>query len=173
MFKNILLRCYRTMHDIYSFLNTHMIKYVRFDHPAVFTCEQAQQLCPSMPGQAIKNLFLYAKSGDRYFLVVVPDGKRVDLKQLKKTLNVSSFSFASEEQLHAYLGVEPGSVTILGIINDTNHKVTVLFDASLYGKELQCHPLVNTATLVIPFADIERFLHLTGHQYQSVDIPGK
>ncbi len=159
------------MKNIYNFLQEHNITYERFNHPAVFTCEQANELCPPMPGQSIKNLFLYDKRTEQHFLVVVPNGKRVDLKELKTTLQVANLSFASEERLNKYLGVEPGSVTVLGLVNDTFHFVSVIFDAQLKNQALQCHPLINTATLVMPFDTIEKFLSATGHAYQFLEIP--
>lgn len=159
------------MNSIYSFLNTNNITYERFDHPAVFTCEQAEALCPAMPGQSIKNLFLYDKKTGQHFLVVVPNTKRVDLKELKNKLHLSHLSFASEERLEKYLGVQPGSVTILGLINDFSQAVTVILDAQLNNKSLQCHPLINTATLVIPFEGIKKFISITNHEHQFLDIP--
>jgi len=159
------------MTNIYTFLDNHNITYQRFDHPAAFTCEQAMEVCPEMPGASIKNLFLYDKRTNQHFLVVVGKEKHVDLKQLKSILNVSNLSFASEERLQKYLGVTPGSVTILGLINDTTHAVDVIFDINLKDKTLQCHPLVNTATLTIPFENIKKFLTITGHEYQFIDIP--
>jgi Ala-tRNA(Pro) deacylase len=157
--------------NIYTFLDTNNIPYERFDHPAAFTCEQADALCPKMPGASIKNLFLYDKKTEQHFLVVVGKEKQVDLKQLRFILNVSNLSFASEERLEKYLGVKPGSVTVLGLINDIFHAVTVIFDSNLKDKTLQCHPLVNTATLAIPFTGIEKFLNITQHDYQFLNIP--
>jgi len=159
------------MINIYTFLDTNNIAYERFDHPAAFTCEQADAVCPQMPGASIKNLFVYDRKTDQHFLVVVGKEKQVDLKQLKFILDVSNLSFASEERLEKYLGVQPGSVTILGLINDTTHAVKVIFDTQLKDKILQCHPLVNTATLTIPFEDIKKFLTLTGYDYEFIDIP--
>ena len=161
------------MTNIYTFLDNNNITYERFDHPAAFTCEQAMEVCPAMPGASIKNLFLYDKRSDQHFLVVVGKEKQVDLKQLKYMLDVSNLSFTSEERLEKYLGVKPGSVTILGLINDTTHAVNVIFDTNLKDKTLQCHPLVNTATLAIPFEDIKKFLTITGHEYQYIDIPSR
>lgn len=157
--------------EIYSFLQTNNISYQRFDHPAVFTCEQAEQLCPEMPGAGIKNLFLFDKKTDTYYLVVVRDSIRVDLKKLQKALDISHLSFASSQRLMEYLGVEPGSVTLLGIVNDIHCKVQLILDVSLQGESLQCHPLVNTATLVIAGQDIERFIKLTGHELMYIEIP--
>jgi len=159
------------MINIYTFLDDHNISYERFEHPAAFTCEQADAVCPKMPGSSIKNLFLYDKKTDKHFLVVVGKEKQVDLKALKNILNVSNLSFASAERLQKHLGVEPGSVTVLAIINDTNNHVTVIFDANLEGQTLQCHPLINTATLTIPFEDIKKFLNITRHPYNFLDIP--
>jgi Ala-tRNA(Pro) deacylase len=159
------------MNSIYTFLDTNNIPYERFDHPAVFTCEQAAEICPQMPGASIKNLFLYDRKTDQHFLVVVGKEKQVDLKQLKFMLGVSNLSFASEERMQKYLGVTPGSVTVLGLINDTTHAVTVIFDNNLKDKALQCHPLVNTATLAVPFEGIKAFLNLTQHNYDFLDIP--
>ncbi len=157
--------------NIYTLLDTNNIPYERFDHPAAFTCNQADIVCPKMPGTSIKNLFLYDKKTDKHFLVVVGKEKQVDLKQLKCILDVSNLSFASPERLTKYLGVTPGSVTVLGLINDTAHAVTVIFDINLKDKTLQCHPLVNTATLAIPFDGIKKFLTITKHNYQFLDIP--
>ena len=159
------------MTTIYSFLNTHNIPYERFDHKAVFTYEDSMQFCPPMPGASIKNLFLYDKRSEQHFLVVVMDGKRVGLKELKRELDVPNLSFASEERLNKYLGVKAGSVTLLGLINDITQAVTVILDAQLKNKALQCHPLINTATLVIPFEGIEKFISLTNHTCQLMDIP--
>ncbi len=153
------------------FLKNNNINYERFDHPAVFTCEDAQRLCPAMPGEEIKNLFIYDKRSEHLFLVVVGANKRVDLKKLKEMLGTSNLSFCSEERLKKYLGVEPGSVTILGLVYDVEHEVSVIFDEQLNGRSLQCHPLINTSTLVIKVQDIERFLRATGHSYQYLGIP--
>lgn len=161
------------MATIYEFLTTHAIAYQRFDHEAVFTCEQANELCPAMPGQSIKNLFLYDKRTEQHFLVVVPNDKRVDLKELKIQLGVSHLSFGSEERLKKYLGVAPGSVTILGLINDVTQTVRVILDAELKNKALQCHPLINTATVVILSDDIEKFITVTHHEYQFLYISSR
>lgn len=161
------------MNDIYKFLSDKNIAYERFDHPAVFTCEEAKELCPPMPGCSIKNLFLYDSRSGQHFLAVVGEGKRVDLKKLKDVLDASKLSFGSEERLKQYLGVEPGSVTILGLVNDTDHAVKVIFDQQIWGQPLQSHPLINTATLVIQPNNIEHFLQATGHSYEVIDIPAR
>lgn len=161
------------MPDIYSFLQNHSIEYRRFDHPAVFTCEEAERLCPDMPGVSLKNLFLRDKNGHRHFLVVVGYDKNADLKGLKELLQVSKLSFASADRLQKYLGVTPGSVSLLGLINDTGHAVEVIIDEKLWGQDFQCHPLVNTASLVISNEGIQRFLKTTGHAYRLLTVPSR
>lgn len=158
---------------IHEFLKNHGINYEQFDHPAVFTCEEGKKLCPLMPGAPTKNLFLRNKDGKRHFLVVVDHEKRVDLKKLKLLLGLSKLAFASEDRLKKYLGVEPGSVTLLGLIHDANHAVEVFIDETLWDKNLQCHPLVNTATLVISREGIKTFFKATGHVAHKINVPGK
>lgn len=157
--------------NIYTLLDDNNISYERFEHPAAFTCEQADEVCPKMTGASIKNLFLYDKKTNLHFLLVVGKEKQIDLKTLKNILGVSNLSFASPERLQKYLGVEPGSVTILGLANDITNAVTVIFDSNLKDKTLQCHPLINTATLAIPFEDVKKFLNLTKHDYEFLDLP--
>lgn len=159
--------------DIYEFLDQHGIAYQRFDHPAVFTCEQANELRIPMPGKDTKNLFLRDKKGKRHFLVSVGHEKQVDLKALTETLGVQQgLSFGSPERLKAHLGVEPGSVTLLGLVNDTAHAVEFVVDRAVWEAEaVCCHPLVNTATLVISHGGLETFLRATGHPWKIIDIP--
>ncbi len=156
--------------DIYKFLDQHGIAYQRFDHEAVFTVEEADKI-PAMPGAGTKNLFLRDKNAARHFLVVVGHEKRINLKALEEVLSVSKLSFASPERLKKYLGVEPGSVTLLGVVNDTEHAVEVVIDEELWGQSLQCHPLVNTATLVIPPEGVEKFLAVTQTKFSCVKLP--
>lgn len=162
------------MPDIYTFLEEHRIPYQRFDHPAVFTCEESARLCPDMPGVHTKNLFLRDGKGKRNILVVVRCEKNVDLKALRKILEADKLSFASPERLKEFLGVEPGSVTLLGLIHDEENQVEVVFDKEILEADaLQCHPLVNTASLVISHEGIEQFLKATEHAYRVVVVPGR
>ena len=160
--------------DIYRFLAEHRISYDRYDHPAVFTCEQADRLAPPMPAAKTKNLLLRDKKGLRHFLVVVGYDKTVDLKALASLLEVGRLALASPERLKKHLGVDPGSVTILSVVNDPENNVEVIVDAPLWEEEaLRCHPLVNTATLVISKPDVERIFQITGHSVTVIDIPAK
>lgn len=160
--------------DIYSFLDSHGISYQRFDHPAVFTCEQANELRMPIPGKDTKNLFLRDEKGKRHFLVTVGHEKQVDIKTLKKVFDVQKLSFASPDRLKTYLGVDPGSVTLLGLVNDAAHAVEVFIDEAVWSANaVCCHPLVNTATLCISHEGIEKFLRATGHEWRVVNIPSQ
>lgn len=159
--------------DIYRFLSGHCIKYERVDHPPVFTCEEAERLVPPTPGTNAKNLFVRDKKGRRHFLVVVGYHKSVNLKALASKLGVSSLSLASPDRLKRYLGIEPGAVSLLAVINDSAVAVEVILDADLWKADmLRCHPLVNTSTLAIRCDDIERMLEITNHRYTVLPVPG-
>jgi len=162
------------MLDIYQFLAEHDIEYERHDHPPVFTCEEADRLVPPLPAAKTKNLFVRDRKGRHHFLVVVGYEKVVDLKTLSSLLGVSKLSLASPERLRRYLGVDPGSVTILGLANDLNKEVEIIMDEGLWdSRAFRCHPLVNTSTLVISRENIQRFLDRTGHTIRILKIPGR
>lgn len=160
--------------DLYQFLATQKIPYQRFEHPAVYTCQEANQLIPELPGVKTKNLLLRNKGGDLHFLVVTSDQKVVDLSLLGKELGTSKLSLASQERLKSLLNLEPGAVSLLAIINDAAQNVQVVIDSELYSSgALQCHPLVNTSTLVIPLSGIKKFLNKTAHTATVIAIPAR
>ena len=162
------------MTDIYKFLDSINVSYERFDHPAVYTVSEAKKLSPEMDGASTKNLFLRDKKGIRHFLVVVPQDKQVDLKELSSILEASRLSFASPDRLKKYLGIEPGSVSILALLNDPEKTVEIFVDNELWNAEIiLCHPLVNTSTLAITRDGIKQFLEKTGHNLMLVEIPIK
>lgn len=158
------------MSDVYQILKDQNIQYTRYDHPAVFTAEEAEQMIGDIPGEHVKNLFLRNRKGNKHYLIVVDAQKQVDLKKLGETLG-EKLGFASPERMMTYLGVTPGSVTLLGLINDINKEVVVVLDAELEKREsLQCHPLINTATLVIPQDGINKFLQWRGNEVKHINL---
>jgi Ala-tRNA(Pro) deacylase len=160
------------MSDIYEYLDAHGIAFQRCDHPAVFTVAEVKRLVPPLDGTHTKNLFLRDKKGRHHVLVVVGSDKQVDIKGLSGAIGLDHLSFGSPERLKKYLGIEPGAVSLLALLNDANREVEVFVDRELWNASaLQCHPLVNTATLVISRQGIERFLQATGHPYRLVDVP--
>ena len=162
------------MTDIYRVLDQHQIPYVRVDHPPVYTCEEAERLVPPLPGAHTKNLFLRDSKGKQHFLVVVGWEKQVDLKALAGVLQVSKLGMASPERLRRYLDVEPGAVTVLGVVNDQQHAVEVVIDTEVWqAPALHCHPLVNTATLAIAGEDLQRLFAVCGTVYRVINVPSR
>jgi Ala-tRNA(Pro) deacylase len=144
---------------VYAALDALGISYERYAHPAVFTADDAGKYWDPIPGVQCKNLFLRNKKGDRHYLVIVGIGKRVDLKDLVKVVGDDRLSFGSPERLMTQLGLTPGSVSPFGLINDAAGSVRVLIDADLRGAaRLIFHPNINTASVVVSWADLERFL---------------
>jgi Ala-tRNA(Pro) deacylase len=160
------------MSPLEEFLSRHGIEAARHEHPAVMTVEESERLVPPLPGAKTKNLFLRDRKGARHWLVTVPHDLPVDLKELGTTLGADRLGFASADRLMRHLGVTPGSVSLLGLMNDTSRAVEFVIDRRLWGAEaVHAHPLVNTATMVIPHAQLERFLAATGHPPRVVEIP--
>lgn len=159
------------MAELHEFLATHGIWCDRVEHPPVFTIDEVERLVPPLAGAATKNLFLRDKKGTRQALVVVAANKPVDLRALAAATGFERPSFGSADRLKRCLGIEPGSVSLLALVNDPGHAVEVFIDRDLWAADaIHCHPLVNTATLSVRHADVERFLAATGHAYRFVDV---
>ena len=138
--------------------------YRRVEHPAVFTCAEAELHRPDVPAISTKNLFLCDKKARRFFLVVTACEKTVKLDALSAQLGVPHLRFGSEGNLERLLGVTRGAVTMMGLANDTEVQVELWIDAEIWqGDTFLSHPLVNTATLVLAKPELERFFTLTGH----------
>src|SRR3989338_807524 len=136
------------MTNVEKYLQDNQIKYVLHEHPAVYTCEEAEKFCGDIPGLACKNLLLKDKKGRRYFLIVLPAEKRADLKQIGKTVGEKRVCFAHAEALEEKLGLEPGAVSPFGLLNDKNLDVEVFIDEEVYNADIvSFHPNRNTASL--------------------------
>ena len=144
---------------VYAALDALAIRYERHTHPPVFTAEDAARHWNAIPGTQCKNLFLRNKKGDRHYLAVLEISRRADLKEIVKLVGDDRLSFGSPERLMAELGLTPGSVSPFGLLNDGDGSVRVLIDRELRGSErLIFHPNINTASVVVSWADLERFL---------------
>jgi Ala-tRNA(Pro) deacylase len=134
------------------------------EHAPVFTVEESQDLRGTIPGAHTKNLFLKDRDG-RMVLVVAKEDTKVDLKALAKQLGLGRFSFGKPDLLMEVLGIEPGSVTAFALINETASRLdAVVLDEALIGfAEVNCHPLVNSATTRIATKDLIRFVEACGH----------
>lgn len=147
------------------------IAYVRHEHPPVATVEEAERHWSGLKGTHCKNLFLRNYKGNRHYLVIAPVTRGIDLKRLNAALGEDRLSFASPERLRRWLGLEPGSVSPFGLINDETRHVRVVCDEALRaGTALGFHPNVNTATLEISLADFERFLAWRGNFVRWLEL---
>ena len=152
---------YQTLIEILEELS---ISYEQIDHRPVYTSEQARQFVPVNQGAPAKNLFLRDKKGKRHFLVMLNDSKELDLIALAEQTDSSRLSLASPERLQSYLGIEPGAVSPLALIDDADHQVELWIDQDLWQADsIQCHPLVNTATWILTPTDLASFFQRTGH----------
>ncbi|HKJ26010.1 MAG TPA: prolyl-tRNA synthetase associated domain-containing protein [Anaerolineales bacterium] len=156
---------------IFTILDDLSIQYKRIDHVPVYTSQQARELIPEQQAASVKNLFLKDKKGRQHFLVAIADHKSLDMKKLASQIGSTRLSLASPDRLQTYLGVEPGAVSLLALVNDPENQVQLLIDRDVWDEQfLQCHPLVNTATLILAMDDVKRFLEGVGHSPKLVEI---
>lgn len=161
-----------TPSELYHFLDEYQISYEKFDHSPVYTVEESKKLSPAMSGGKTKNLFVRDKKGKHHILLTVEQDKRVDLKKVSEFIGYGRLSFCSPERLLKYLGVEPGSVSLLGILNDQAGEVEILIDEDLWKEQyLLCHPLVNTSTLSLGREELVKLFQLSGHPFRLLPIP--
>lgn len=164
-----------TREQLFDYLSSLGIAHQTVAHPAVFTVAESDAIHKHdlLPGGHTKNLFLKDKKG-RVFLVVALNNADIDLKQLHKLIGGSGrLSFGKPELLFELLGVQPGSVTPLALINDTQQRVTVILDeAMMTHDKLNYHPLENTATTNIGREDFLHFIRSCGHEPQIVAVSG-
>jgi Uncharacterized conserved protein len=155
----------KTPDELMQFLESLGITVTTYTHPPVFSVSESRGISAQIPGAHTKNLFLRDRK-DRHFLVVVEQDAVVDLKQLHHVIGASGrLSFGKPEKMMELLGVIPGSVTVFGLINDTNHEVTVILDSHLMESDIITgHPLHNAATTTIQRDDLLRFIRATGHE---------
>jgi Ala-tRNA(Pro) deacylase len=159
--------------DLAAFLRDLRIATGTVDHLPLFTVEESQALRGEIAGAHTKNLFLKDKK-DTLFLVVAREDTAIDLKHLHERIGASGrLSFGKPDLLLEALGVTPGAVTAFGLINDRSGRVTVVIDTGLLAsQEVNCHPLVNTATTTIAAADLLAFVRATGHEPLLVALDG-
>lgn len=156
---------------VYAALDALGIAYDRHEHAAVFNADDASRYWDPIGGTQCKNLFLRNKKGDRHYLVVLEISKRADLKDLVKVVGDDRLSFGSPERLMAELGLTPGSVSPFGLLNDADGSVRVLIDQDLRGAErLIFHPNINTASVVVSWTDLEKFLATRSNRVSVIAV---
>ena len=159
----------------YDFLDALSIPYKRTDHACTMTMEECNEIDAVLGVVICKNLFLCNRQKTRFYLLMMPGEKKFKTKELSAQIGSSRLSFADADAMLQYLDIEPGSVSIMGLMNDTGHAVQLLIDEDvLAGEYLGCHPCVNTSSLKLRTQDvIGKFLPATGHDYQTVHLIGE
>ena len=157
---------------VLSKLNELNISYKEVEHTPVYTIEEMDALGNIFENAKIcKNLFVRDQKGKRHFLVVLPEEKRAPLADIATKIGSTKLSFASPERLMKYLKLEPGAVTPLSVINDETSEVEVVFDEDLKKEELLgVHPCVNTATILITPADLEKYVVSNNNKLKYIKI---
>jgi len=160
-----------TEQDLHARFQTLGIAWQTTEHPPLFTVEDSKALRGELPGGHVKNLFVRDKK-KRLWLIVAQEDRTVDLKGFKKRLGAQgSLSFGSPDLLMEVLGVSPGSVTPLGLINDTDRRVTPILDEGLMAHDaINVHPLRNDATTTLARDDLLAFIRDCGHDPQVMNL---
>ena len=155
-----------------QWLVDHNINYVLHTHPAVFTVPEAKKHSYHIPGAHCKNLFLKNKKSGQLYLITIPHDKKLDLNQFRKSIGAPKIRFAGPEDLIEVLGITPGAVSPIGLVNDTNHKVIFIIDEIIWNaEEVCCHPNINTETLQIPGSDFQKLITATGTTIEIKNLP--
>lgn len=157
--------------ELLKLLDDQGIDYKVIEHPAVHTIEEMDDLGLSRNGVIAKNLFLRDAKGKRHFLVILRGNRQVDLKELQRRLDAAKLSFASDDRLKKHLGVEKGSVTPFGVLNNEDREVEVFIDKDLAGAPaVGFHPNDNTATVFLSLEQVVRIVREHGNPVTFIDI---
>ena len=157
----------------YALLDSLGLEYRRVDHEHADTIEACEQVEGLLECKICKNLFLTNRQQTDFYLLIMPGEKPFKTKLLSKQIDSARLSFASAEHMEKYLDITPGSVSILGLMNDKGGAVRLLVDRDLLKEEyFGCHPCINTSSLRLKTADVfGKLLPAMGHEPTFVDLP--
>jgi len=160
----------KTRADLFALLDALGVQHATLHHAAVFRVGEGEEIKAQLPGAHTKNLFLKDAKG-QLWLISAADRTRIDLKSLPPVIGSARLSFGSAERLQAALGVTPGSVTALALVNDPDHRVRFVLDRLLAeAEQVNFHPLTNTATTTVSQQGFARFLDAIGVSPLVVDF---
>ncbi len=159
----------------YDFLDSLGIRYKRTDHEPVDTMEACNEIDKILDVLICKNLFLCNRQKTAFYLLMMPGDKKFKTKELSAQIGSARLSFASPEDMLKYLDIEPGAVSIMGLMNDKECGVQLLIDEDvLKGEYLGCHPCVSTSSLKLRTEDvIHTYLPAVKHPYKTVHLVGE
>ena len=157
---------------VYDLLDELDIEYWRIDHEVAQTMEDCEEVDRILDAVICKNLFLCNRQKTKFYLLMMPGDKAFKTKELSAQIQSARLSFAPEEYMEKFLDIPPGSVSVLGLMNDTEHQVKLLIDEEVLDSEyFGCHPCINTSSLRMRTADlIEKVLPAMGHDFVKVKL---
>lgn len=158
---------------VYDLLDSLGIEYERIDHEAAFTMEACEAIDRALGTLICKNLFLCNRQQTKFYLLMIPGSKHFRTKDLSRQIGSARLSFAPQEAMEKHLNITPGSVSVMGLMNDTENCVQLLVDRDVLSvPTLGCHPCVNTSSLRMNTKDVmEVFLPAVHHEMTIVDLP--
>ncbi|MBE0674604.1 MAG: prolyl-tRNA synthetase associated domain-containing protein [Bacteroidales bacterium] len=157
--------------ELYEFLEKLGIEFEYHEHPPVPTIEAALEHWRDLNSGRCKNIFFRNHKGNRHYLVILEHRQQLNIRELEQRLKQGKLTFASDERLKKWLGLEPGSVSPFGLINDKEMHVHLFIDKNLLTFErLAFHPNVNTASLVIKTSDFKKFLEACGSGHEFLEL---
>ena len=158
---------------VYDFLDSLGIEYDRADHEAAMTMEACEEVDKALDVKICKNLFLTNRQGTTFYLLLIPGDKPFKTKDISAQIGSSRLSFGSHELMEELLDITPGSLSVLGLMNDLDHDVTLLVDEDVLSAEyFGCHPCINTSTLKFKTSDLtEKIIPALGHRPTVVNLP--
>lgn len=156
---------------LYQLLNDLDIPFEYHAHPPAPTIEEASKYWVNLDATHCKNLFFRNHKGNKHYLVILECSQDLNIHDLEKRLKQGKISFASPERMMKYLGLTPGSVSPFGLIHDADSHVHVFLDKNLQkSRTISFHPCINTASLIVSYADFIRFLEHAGNRYEYVEL---
>lgn len=156
----------------YDLLDRLGIEYERVDHEPLMTMEACEKVDKVLDSFICKNLFLTNSQKTLFYLLLMPGDKKFHTKDLSAQINSARLSFAGEEYMEKFLDITPGSVSVMGLMNDKEGRVQLLVDEEVFdGEYLGCHPCINTSSIKLKIKDlVEVFLPEVGHEPMIVHL---
>ena len=158
---------------VYDLLDKLEMEYYRTDHEPATTMEVCNDIDKILGTLICKNLFLCNRQKTQFYMLMMPGDKVFKTKYLAKQINSARLSFADEEYMQEFLDITPGSVSIMGLMNDKDNRVQLLIDREVLAEEsLGCHPCINTSSLKLKTKEVlEKFLPAVHHEAIIVELP--
>lgn len=154
----------------YQYLRDHNVAFEATEHAAVYNMEELAAIRLPHPEWDAKNLFVRDDKKRNYYLITVKGDKRVDLKEFRKQHGLRNLSFASADDLMKILGLIPGAVTPLGLLNDEKLRVKLYLDADFAGNMIGVHPNDNTATVWMQADDLLALIRAHGNEAELAEL---